>query len=68
MSTIKELIKQQEEHEYTCAHCKNVYKKGWSDEEAIEEQESIFGKVSKEDLAIVCDDCFNTIKHLFPIT
>lgn len=45
-----------EENEYQCAHCQNVYTKGWTDEEAAAESGAAFGITSGD---IVCDDCYN---------
>ena len=47
--------------EYTCERCHKTYQKGWSDEEAMEESEDIFGEIPKEDRAVICDDCWNYI-------
>ena len=49
------------ENEYKCANCNNIYKKGWSDEEAVKEATGIFGKPPsewKDEQVIICDDCF----------
>jgi len=51
-------------NEYKCAMCGNVYKKGWTDEEAKKEAEEIFGKNPddwKTEQEVICDDCFNKI-------
>ena len=53
-------------NEYQCAKCRGIYEKGWTDEEALEEQESIFGKIPEQEKAVICDDCFNEMKHSFP--
>jgi len=45
--------------EYQCAECKGVFEKGWSDDEALAESDSKFPTVALEDMAVVCDDCFN---------
>lgn len=53
---------QMKNNEYQCAHCKGVFEKGWSDDEALKEAEVNFGKpVSKwKDIPVlVCDDCYN---------
>jgi hypothetical protein len=50
------------ESEYKCSVCNEVYEKGWSDEEAMAESESIFGK--HDDLEVVCDDCFNKMVNV----
>jgi nitrate/TMAO reductase-like tetraheme cytochrome c subunit len=52
------------ENEYECEVCHNVYEKGWTDEEAREEEADIFGE-NDHDSGIVCDDCFKKIMHNF---
>lgn len=51
------------DNEYKCDICKNVYQKGWSNEEAKKECEESFGvgSSSNENNGIVCDDCYNDI-------
>lgn len=49
------------ENEYKCAHCGNIYEKGWSDEESFAEATENFGKHPKDwrdGLVIICDDCY----------
>ena len=46
---------------FQCALCGGMFEKGKSDEEAMRESEEHFGKVPKEELAIVCDDCWNRV-------
>ena len=51
-------------NEYQCAHCGNVYEKGWTDEESKSEAEEIFGKHPddwKGGQAVICDDCFKEL-------
>ncbi len=51
-----------DKNEYQCYNCKNIYQKGWSDEEQKKEAEEIFGKPVdewKDEPVVVCDDCFN---------
>lgn len=48
-------------NEYQCAHCGEVYEKGWSDEESHAEATEIFGKPPEEwngGQVVICDDCF----------
>ena len=45
-------------NEYQCALCKGVFNFGWSEEEATIELEKNFPGITKEDCAIVCDDCY----------
>lgn len=55
---------------FTCAICGNVYEKEWSDSEADEECERLFGISNatsrigdtEDDCAYVCDDCFQMIR------
>ncbi len=42
---------------YTCAYCKGVFDKGWTDEEALAELADEFA-VSVECCDVVCDDCY----------
>lgn len=48
-----------EANEYRCEMCGEVFKKGWSDEQAKEEYKKNFNMEVKEDDGIVCDDCYN---------
>ena len=53
------------DNEYKCYVCNGIFEKEWSDEEAIKECEDNFGKeitnVKDDDLAIICDDCYQKI-------
>ncbi len=51
-------------NEFRCGHCSNIYEKDWTDEEAIKESNEMFGDCNKNDLAIICDNCY---KKLFPV-
>ena len=54
------------DNEYQCDACKNVYEKGWSDEEAIAENELLHRDKSISSgvpQAVVCDDCFNGMRE-----
>ncbi len=54
---------------YTCAICGGIFEKARTDEEALEESRQIFGDIPKEEMEIVCDDCYEKIKpEKFPIT
>jgi len=46
---------------YKCAICGGVFNKGWSDEEAMSEMKELWGDCPEEELAVMCDDCFNGI-------
>ncbi|MCJ7776863.1 MAG: hypothetical protein MUP16_00895 [Sedimentisphaerales bacterium] len=53
---------------YKCAMCGEIFEKGWSDKEALNESIQYFGEISTEDMVIVCDDCFNKINpSKFPL-
>lgn len=41
---------------YVCAACGGIYEKTRTDKEAMGEAVELFGE--REDLEIVCDDCF----------
>jgi hypothetical protein len=51
------------EQQYTCAYCGGTFNKGWSDEEAMAEQEEAFPDVNLSDCAMVCDACYKRIMH-----
>lgn len=44
--------------EFKCEQCDGIFKKGWSEEEAIDEQRRNFNEEPKDDDAILCDDCY----------
>jgi hypothetical protein len=52
--------------EYQCAICKEIFNKvrneEWSEEKAHEEYEKNFPGMSKENMDVVCDDCFKTLE------
>ncbi len=51
-------------NEFKCDRCGGVFEKGWSDEEALLEAENNFVKPVKEwkdDIVVVCDDCYEKI-------
>lgn len=43
---------------YRCAACGEEYEKGWTDEEAAAEAETLFTAEERQDMAVVCDDCW----------
>lgn len=49
--------------EYTCSGCHKTFTTAWSDEEAMQESKEVWGEYSKEDLAVVCDDCYNKVTN-----
>jgi hypothetical protein len=45
--------------EYQCSVCDGIFKKGWTEEEAIQELKDEYGNIpDNEPLSIVCDDCY----------
>jgi len=56
MKTIKE-------NEYKCASCGEIFEKDWSDEEALEERNEVFGNVPDSECDLVCDDCYRKIMN-----
>lgn len=48
---------------FTCDHCRGVYTRGWSDEEARAEYEATMPEAVKrgDEEATVCDDCYQAI-------
>lgn len=46
---------------YTCERCKGVFEKGWTDEEAAAEAQQLFGDLSEDDKAVLCEDCFQAL-------
>lgn len=46
------------ETKFKCSVCMDEFDKGWSEEEAIKEMADNFDDVSKEECALVCDDCY----------
>lgn len=47
---------------YTCEQCGGTFEKGWSDEESAAEAQSIWGDLSTEDVALICEDCWQQIR------
>jgi hypothetical protein len=47
--------------EFQCEVCKGIFKKDWSQAEALEELFTNFGKVNLDDCIIVCDDCYTKL-------
>jgi len=48
---------------FKCDKCGEVFNSTWTDGNALEEMRSDFGDLSKEERAIVCDDCYKEIKE-----
>ena len=48
---------------YTCEACGETLQKGWSDLEAAQESATLFP--GHDDMAVVCDDCFQKMAARF---
>jgi hypothetical protein len=47
---------------FTCENCKKTFEKKWSDDEAQKEAEKNgWGNLPKDEIAVVCDDCYNLL-------
>ena len=44
---------------YTCALCKDEFRKTTSEEEMVKEFEENFGPMENEDIVSLCDDCYD---------
>jgi len=51
--------------DYKCEGCGEVFKEGWSKEEAEAEFKKDFPGLSLTNAGIVCDDCYNSIQKQF---
>ena len=61
-----ETCRQLSPDEYRCEKCGEVFTKGWTDEESKAEQEANgWGDMEKDDLAIVCDDCYHDMTNSY---
>lgn len=49
-------------NEYRCAMCKNVYTKGWTEEEAQTESQGYWPHLQEDKREVVCDDCWQKIR------
>jgi hypothetical protein len=45
-------------NEYQCGICKDIFEKGWTDQEAEDELKKTFPGFDKTECDLVCDDCF----------
>lgn len=50
-----------QDNTYTCAKCGVVFESDRPDEEALGEALLKFGYYPKEDMALICDDCYKTL-------
>lgn len=47
---------------FQCAQCRGVFDFGWTDEEAKAEMaKNGWGAMPPEDMALICDDCYNGV-------
>ena len=47
---------------FTCAHCRKEFETEWTDDEAQNEFQSVFGKsINVSQYIVVCDDCYKMI-------
>jgi|HubBroStandDraft_4_1064222.scaffolds.fasta_scaffold166606_2 hypothetical protein len=55
-------MKKRKREKYTCAACKGVFYKGWSDEKAAEEFHERHPTMPiDEETALICDMCYKAI-------
>lgn len=50
---------------FVCDACHGEFPQAWTDEEALAESETLFGKMSESERAVVCDDCFIEMSKMF---
>lgn len=48
--------------EFTCESCHRTFERGRPDDEATTESKTLWGDLPKEELAVVCDDCFRALR------
>jgi hypothetical protein len=60
-------VKEIGKDEFRCALCNRIFKKGRSDDIALEEFTSLFGKGENKDKELVCEDCFNMMTFMYPV-
>lgn len=46
-----------ESDEWYCQGCHTIYKRGWSEEEALKERHERYPAWDEKDLIAVCDEC-----------
>jgi hypothetical protein len=51
-------------HQFYCVICQKVYKKGWSDEEAMEEKNELYPGIPTTECDYLCDDCFQIMQSI----
>jgi NAD-dependent SIR2 family protein deacetylase len=48
--------------QYRCERCKEEFYSNWTDAEAREEFALTFGRETKPEDAVICDDCYKELK------
>lgn len=56
---------EQPSNTYTCERCHQEFEYGWTEEEATAEADALFGPLDPDDIAIVCDDCYQAMAQEF---
>ena len=46
---------------FQCAECRGVFDKGQTDMEAVKERDATFYAWPKDQLVLVCDDCYHVL-------
>ena len=44
---------------FQCGMCEGIFEKEWTDKEAKEESQELWGDLPEEEFEIICDTCFN---------
>jgi hypothetical protein len=47
---------------FRCDCCQRVLKKGWTDEDALDEMKENYGNIEASAIITLCDDCIATLK------
>ncbi len=50
------------DNEFRCAACNQIFEKGWTDEEARQEEAELFGQ-NNDDSMLVCDPCYRKMGY-----
>jgi hypothetical protein len=46
---------------FRCDGCQRVLKKGWSDEDAVREMQTLYPEADPSETLIYCDDCIDDL-------
>ena len=52
-------------NDFTCDKCGESFIKGWSSEEARKEFDNAPYNIPGDEIAVICDDCFNEFQRWF---